>query len=432
MFETFFITVPFQFVLEFLKTTWWLWSFLILLPATRSLWLFWRQELFKNSTEWILLELRMPREIKKSPQAMEQVFASLHSLRNAPTDIKEKYWDGEVTRWFSLEMVSFGGEIHFYIRTSARYRGLVEAAFFSYYPDVEIEEVEDYSSKFPKDMGELYSENLDLWGTEMVLTRDEAYPIKSYHEFESPAEEKEFDPMSTFLETLGKLNKGEIVGIQILVAPKGSDWRDRWEKLVAKLKESSSKSALPSTLGGPDFIRSMRTPGESDVLEAVENNLSKPAFDTLIRFIYISPKELFFDSFARRGLVGAFNQYSALNLNSFRQNYTLSTRTRIWTWPHIFPKKRKWYRQERLLHNYRHREVPPETGMGRLITSYILNWNFASRRFAMNTEGLATLLHPPTYLVLTAPHMRRVESRKAGPPAGLAIYGEEGEIEKFK
>jgi hypothetical protein len=50
----------------------------------------------------------------------------------------------------------------------------------------------------------------------------------------------------------------------------------------------------------------------------------------------------------------------------------------------------------------------------------------------MNVEGLATLFHPPTSVVLTAPHIRRVESRKTGPPAGLAIFGEEGEIEKYK
>ena len=50
----------------------------------------------------------------------------------------------------------------------------------------------------------------------------------------------------------------------------------------------------------------------------------------------------------------------------------------------------------------------------------------------MNTRSLATLFHPPTFLVLTAPHLRRVESKKTGPPAGLAIYGDEGDLEKFK
>ena len=49
-----------------------------------------------------------------------------------------------------------------------------------------------------------------------------------------------------------------------------------------------------------------------------------------------------------------------------------------------------------------------------------------------NTEAIATLFHLPTAVVLTAPHIRRIESRKGGPPAGLAIFGDEEEIEKFK
>jgi len=34
-------------------------------------------------------------------------------------------------------------------------------------------------------------------------------------------------------------------------------------------------------------------------------------------------------------------------------------------------------------------------------------------------------------VVVTEPHIRHLESRRAGPPAGLSIFGEEKEIEKF-
>ena len=149
-------------------------------------------------------------------------------------------------------------------------------------------------------------------------------------------------------------------------------------------------------------------------------------------FIYLSPRETYYDSFARRGLVGAFNQYAALNLNSFRSNRHVGTRAQVWNWPHAYPKQRVEYRKQRLFLNYRKRDVPPETWWGKLITSYPKNLNFHSKRFKMTTEGLATLFHPPTAVVLTAPHMKRVESRKAGPPAGLAIFGGEEEIEKYR
>lgn len=411
-------------------------AFILLLAAFRSAWLFWRREMFKTSIKWILLELRIPREIKKSPQAMEQVLAALHSLRNVAGDIREMYWDGEVTRWFALEMVSFGGEIHFYIRTYYKQKNLVQAAFFSYYPDVEVVEVEDYVDKLPATIKEMYAQGYDMWGTEMLLAKEEVYPIKTYTTFfEAPEEERQFDPIAAFLEVLGKLQKGEIVGIQLLIAPAAQNWRDTGKDLVEKLRETKTKKEQRVSAEGQmeSFARMIaRSPGEVDILKAVENNISKQAFSTVIRFIYLSPRTIFYDSYARRGLIGAFNQYASLHLNAFVQNYAVSTRTRVWNWPHIFPKRRNEYRKQRLLYTYRKRIRLTDTFMGRLMTSYFLNWNFASKPVHMNTECLATIFHPPTFLVVTGPHIPRVESRKVGPPAGLAIFGEEREIEKFQ
>ncbi|RJQ28437.1 hypothetical protein C4571_03635 [Candidatus Parcubacteria bacterium] len=449
MWDNFFASVELFFAL-----TWWFWAFIILLPLFISTWLFWRQEVFKHSIKWTLLELKIPREIRKSPKAMEQLLMVIHGLRNAASDVREKWWDGEITRWYSLEIVSFGGEIHYYLRLYYKQRNLVEAGFFSYYPDVEVIEVEDYTERLPKSVREMKEQGYELWGSEMMIRKESAYPIKSYLDFESPDEDKQYDPMSVFLEVLGKIKKEEFVGIQILIAPASPDWKEKWYPLVEELrlrKEKEHGSAGPGTTtefpGGPlpafstktpdkdqtgNVFRSfMRTPGETDVLKAVEENLSQSAFDTLIRFAYLSPKELFYDSYARRGIVGSFNQYGALDINSFKQNSTISTRVRVWQWPFIFPNRRNEYRKERVLVNYIHRDIPHETFMGELLTSHFLNWNFASHRFEMSVRSLATLFHMPTFLVLTAPHLRRIESRKTGPPAGLPIYGEEGELERF-
>lgn len=441
---------------DVLAAIWPLLAFAVLLPLFTSTWLFYRQEKFeKEQIKWILLELKIPREIRKNPLAMEQVLTAIWNLRNAPGDFREKWWDGEVTLWFSLELVSFGGEVHFYIRLHRKYKDMVEAALFSYYPDVEVTEVDDYIGRLPSDIGEMYAQGYDLWGGEMILEKHDAYPIRTYPEFEAAEEEKQHDPMAVFLEVLGKLKREEIVAIQILIAPKDfREWVESGKEIVEELRTSKKGKAeiqvttktdfpggpLPafeavkkSTEDEPGFFRSMmRTPGETDVLKAVENNLSKPAFDTLIRFVYFSPQPLFYDSYPRRGLRAAFNQYGAVDINSFAINFSVATRTRIWQWPHFFPKIRNEYRKQRILYNFRNRKVPPETFMGRLLTSHLFNWNFSSKRFGMNTECLATIYHPPTYVVMTAPHIKRVESRKAGPPAGLAIYGEESEIEKYQ
>lgn len=140
---------------------------------------------------------------------------------------------------------------------------------------------------------------------------------------------------------------------------------------------------------------------------------------------------MFYDSFPRRAVGGAFNQYSALDLNAFVRNEMMSTRTKMWYRPYVFPKTRNEYKKQRLLHLLRAREIPPKKMIGRILTSGLFNWNIHSRTFELTTESLATIFHPPTRFVLTAPHMVRVESRKTGPPAGLAIFGEEGDIERL-
>ncbi len=427
-----------------------------LFQAAEQTLLFWRREDFKKNLRWVLLEIQISRETERNPKAMEQVLASLHGLRNAANDLNEYYHDGEVTRWFSLEMVSFGGEIHFYVRFYFKYRSLVEAAFFAYYPEVELIEVEDYLKRFPQNIEDMYSKGYERWGSEMILTKEAAYPIKTYPAFEAIAEEKEYDPISTFLEVLGKVKKPEMVGIQILLEAETGEWKEKWEKVVDKLKQSKlareamharkaeTKTEFP---GGPlpifsnekqetdafdIFAKALtRSPGETDVLKAVEDNISKPAFKATVRFIYFSPKLMFYDSFARRGLVGSFNQYSALDLNSFRQNVKVSTRLTFWNWPFLFYDVRNRYRKQRLLYHYLRWKPPQKTFWSKVLSAHPMNWNFHSKPITLNIEAVATLFHIPRNFVVTAPHIKRIESRKAGPPAGLAIFGEEEKIQKF-
>jgi len=420
-------------LIKIILSLWWLWGAFILFRLFLDTWIHYHQEDFKRNLEYILLELRIPREIKKSPQAMEQVLRALHALRTSADTAKEEYMEGVLTPCFSLEVVSFGGEVHFYIRCLKKQRNLVEAAFFSYYIDVEVVEVPDYIEKFPQTIAEMNERDYDFWGAEIALAKDDIYPVKSYVAFESPAEEKQFDPISVLLEFLGKAPKENIIGIQVLISPATGTWPDKWKSEIEKLqKPPMMEVATGSEEGGTREVATGRTPGQVDILKAVEESISKPAFLTLIRYIYIAPKSNYYHHFARLGMIGVINQYSALNLNSFRTNYKPAPSTGLWYWPHIFPKTRKIYRKQRTLYEYLNRVVPPEKKIGRLINSYLFNWYSYSKRFYMNVEGLATFFHLPTFLVLTAPHIKRVESRKTGPPSGLAIFGEEGEIEKYK
>lgn len=428
-FATFILSYAGTYISIFIEETWWFLLFIVLFPAARSTWLYWRQLLFRAGNTCVLLELRIPREVTRGPRGMEQVLRALHTLRNSPDNIGEKYWDGEVTRWFSLELVSFGSEVHFYIRCPIKQRGLVEAAFFAYYPDVDIVESEDYMKRLPEDADELWANGYEFYGGELLLSKPGAYPIKTYLDFEVPDEDTQLvDPISSFLEVLGKIKREEFVVMQINIAPAGHEWVEEFEELVEKLQKRGASSGKAGDEGSEFTIKS---PGQLKVVKAVEEKLARPAFETLIRIAYIAQKETYYDTFARKGIIGAFSQYGTLDMNGFRTNHKASTRTRIWDWPHIFPTSRRKIRQKRFYALLRERELPEEEWAGKLLSSHIFNWNNHSETIFLTTAELATIFHPPMHIVLTAPHIPRVESRKAGPPAGIPIYGDDSAIEKF-
>lgn len=440
-------------VLNFIAFTWWLWVFAFIVPLFRSLWLFYKQSQFKEAINWSLLELRIPREVKRSAKAMEQVLAVLHGLRGAPGNFKEKYIDGQVANWFSLEIMSFGGEVHFYIRCPEKFKTLIQSPLFSYYPDVEVMDAEDYAETIPATTAEIYSRDQDFWGTELMLNKDGVYPIKTYPNFESDIEESSLDPIGTLIEVLGKMKSEEMAGIQLTIIPKGAEWRDSVISEIDKIREGESKkeekkaklkTEFPGGYPLPAFVSSgapkegemkplkFPTPGTTDVLKAVESNLSKPAFDTLIRVAYLGPKAAFYDSFVRAGVITSFNQYATMNLNSFKPNAGTMTKASPYKWPFVFSKDRGEFRKQRFLYNFRRREIIEDNFIGKVLTSNLMDWNDKSQYSVLTTESLATLFHIPTQAVITAPHIKRVESRKVGPPAGMAIFGGENELERFE
>lgn len=410
--------------------------------------------MFKKDVEWATLEILIPREVGKTPRAMEQFFMSIHGLRNSAGDFLEKYIDGEVTLWWSFELVSFGREIHFYIRTPKKHKKMVEASLYAQYPTAEVVEAEDYMNDFPLTTREIYKKDYNIFGGELILRKSDPYPITTYEKFELSKDEMALDPISAILETLGNVQKEENVFIQILARPAGTEWQEPVKKLINKMtgREDSSKKGQSSGGGIIEFFINLflapakypewseakkeeakdekfsmfrLTPGEQETVKTIEASLAKPAFEIQIRYMYYAPKAIFSTNFARRGLIGAFNQYASPSLNSFRSNSKAETRTRWIYWPHLFVKQRVEARKQRLIDNYRNRKMPEESDVAKLYTSHPFNVNFASRTFFLSVAELATIYHIPSELVLTAPYIKRLESKRMGPPAGLPIFEEE-------
>ncbi|MEK7631152.1 MAG: hypothetical protein AAB417_03955 [Patescibacteria group bacterium] len=412
---------PTIFTIKLLVRFWWLWLAPTLFVVFRALWVSWRQQLYKAAIEWTLLELKIPRDIAKSPVAMDQFFIALSSVRNSPGDFEEIYLNGEVTLWFSLEVASFGGDIHFYIRTPKKHRRAVEANLYANYPMLEIEQVSEYLDRFPNSISDMYARNLDLWGTEFVLGKPDAYPIRTYLKFESMDEERSLDPIAALLEVFQKIDRKENYLLQILIQPADPvAWRAEGLKLVDKLKTREEK-VIQGPLG--EYTdRPMRTPGETEVLKAIELNLAKPGYNTLIRFVYIADKSVADGQSAKREMTTAINQYVAGDMNYFEHNRSVWTQAKYNVFPYFAPKLRAEARKVRMWEYFRERKLPEESVMGKYILARPWNFNIKQRVYVLNTEELATLYHPPTMLVMTGPLIRRIEAKKMGPSVGLEMF----------
>lgn len=377
--------------------------------------LFFSQSKYKSKIEWDIFEIRIPREVKKGPKAMEQFFASLWTLFNTPTSWKEKYIDGEVTLWHSFEIVGSGGTIHFYVRTPKRLRHSIESMLYAQYPDIEITDAEDYTLELPNTLEELKKIGYDLFGTELKLKNPAPNPINTYMAFEEKGgEERIIDPISVTLELLSKLRPEEKAWIQLIVRP-AIDWQKEGEKVMKDIREKAilKPPARPGEQQ-PVISFSLLTPAEEEKLKAVSRKVSKQGFSTLIRLLYLAPKDIF-NRNMWKNLTACFNQYSS-SLNYFALNIRSLTGARWYKWPYIFPKRRTESKKKKFLYRYKTRYIPEETFVGRLSDSNRVDMDKKSSTSVLNTEELATLYHPPTNVVLTAPTLDRIESKKISPP----------------
>ncbi len=223
------IGLTFLYVCIFLLLCAWAWRF----------WMMYINQKHLSSIKWTILEIKLPREINKSPLATEIALASLLQGGGVSNTYFKNYL-GSLPIYSSLEIASLEGVIHFYIRIQSRFRSLVEANFYAQYPGIEIVEADDYTQMIRYHH---LSKEVSMWGSSFKTSEswkpinsetgkeyqkgEKAYempadflPIKTYVDFgldKDPKEEFKIDPITPLLEAMGGIGKGEYMWYQILV-----------------------------------------------------------------------------------------------------------------------------------------------------------------------------------------------------------------------
>lgn len=408
----------------------WIIILFVFLLGSWEIWLNWRQNLYEAKRRWIFLAIDIPKAVidepAQSPRAVENIFAHLDGAHGSDT-LWEMYWQGKTQDWFSLEIVSIEGYIQFIIRTRDKFRDLVEAAIYAQYPDAEITEVVDYTKGTPKNFPD---PEWELFGTEWIkVKKEDAYPLRTYHDFEDPATKEFKDPLAAMLETMSRMGKGEQIWFQILITPiSQKEWVKKGEALVKKLigmKTEAKKTwmdnlidlpgqiagtALSQVIGGEEEVVKKKeerkdaslmqhlSPGTKTLVENIEKKISKIGFQTKVRMIYLAKKEVFKKARAAHPMVGVIKQFSTMDGQSIKPEYK-----KVGTATHyILVKKRLAWKQIKIMRAYKGRSQTRGIGKG----------------FVLNTEELATMWHFPATWI-KAPPVKTVESKRGVPPINL-------------
>ncbi len=425
------LTPYLKMVLPYLETAlkiflnwWWLILPPLLWKRAIFLWLWWRNELWTNKQKSVILEIRIPKENPKPIRAMESVFTGLWQLWAEPNWI-EKWWDGQELLSYSFDVVAIDGEPHFLIRCHESAKGLVETHVYSQFPEAEISEVEDYVKKVPQDIP---NKEWDLWGTDYKLLKDNCYPVKTYHDFETEREakeEKRIDPISSLLEGMGSLKKGEQIWVQIRAKPIQSEipWMSEGKKTIDKLVNRKvppkSKPLIEDIFNafmGKPVVKEEKkddmippemklTPGERDVVFGIEKKMSKIGYEVGIRYIYLAKKDVMVKPNLRLPM-SYFTNFATSNLNALvPDGRTIPKVRKKWYDPFWFPERRLYLKKRKIFRKY--------------VNRFPYDYPLPGGTFVLNVEELATIYHFPSRILTPASQIPRVEAKKGEAPLEL-------------
>ena len=320
----------------------------------------------------------------------------------------QTYWDGKHPPTFALELISSEGQIRFCINTQSRFKNLIEAQLYAQYPGIEVRELPvDYAFAIPEK-----NEGYGVFGFHFKLKKPDAYPIRTYIDYgldRNPKEEEKIDPISVTLESLGTLGKDEHMWLQILItANRGYDFKsgslaktDDWKGGV-KAEINNILAAAQKRVEAEKIGMQHLTEGERDIISSMERTVSKYAFNTKIRGLYIAKKESFNGS-RIPALVSLMRGTDDNARNAIVPAWRTDT---DWPWWQDRGKRvtDAWKREE--VEDYKKRTYTERSkgDAGMILT----------------TEELATLFHLPGSVVLNS-NIKRISSQRAEAQANLPV-----------
>ncbi len=375
-----------------------------------ALWMDYIQDIFATNTPYDTIEIIPPKNVERSPQPMESLFAGLQGSRiTIPT--YGEFCEGAMQPAISFEIVGTDHGVRFYVLLPSELRDVFESHLYAQYPDVHIRDVEDYVQNIP---ALIPNKDWDIWGADLELLKPDPVPIRTWQHFEEDVTGKMIDPLSGMLEVMSRARAGEYLVWQIIIEPLPEGWKDEGAQYVEELKGKKAPPKIGavgklmlavtgflgsgSSGGGGDAddapLEFRLSPVERKVLEAVEENIGRYMYRVKMRMVYAARRAVFNKAMVF-GFFGAMKQFADFNLNAFKPHVPSITYAL-----YLFREARLRFKKRKLMYTFSKRKM-------------------SGARFVLSDRELATVYHMPDMSVTTSAINRVDHSTKATAPHNL-------------
>jgi len=316
----------------------------------------------KQSLDSTLIQVTLPRDNEIKIDAAEQFFASFVGIKPHSGILSFLHPQPHL----SFEIVGLPEDIRFYVYTPNKYKDLVEKQVNGSYPDAEIKIVEEKNARDGYVLGNeynIFSKQGQVAFASLKLKDSSYKPLKVYKDFA-------VDPLSSITSVLAKMGVGEGAAIQILITAAKSNWSKQGRTFISSTKKIEAN---------PETAKYSADPKE---LEGIENKISKPGFETVIRLVVSSTSKEAAQAHLEN-MVAAFEQFNGIN---------------------SLTKAKKWFK-------------------GGFITDFVYRYlPMRGDSLVLTSEELAGLFHFPNKNIQT-PHISWLNSKRAPAPAQIPSSG---------
>ena len=287
----------------------------------------------RRSEQLVFLQLTMPKKESKEDKeveseqfsgtkdfrevlgVMDHLYQSLHSLYNKRLS---RILRGQP--YFSVEYAALAGEILFFVVCPRGLAHLIEKQFTSFYPDLIVDEVEDYN---------IFTKESVTSAQALLAEKHRTTTFKTYQQLKS-------DPLNTITNAFSKLKTEEGAAVQFILRPARQGWQKKVQKEAKEAlnpKKHGSKWWNPVALLGNLF--SMLTSGDNptetkedtptgervspmmeEYSKALDEKGSNPGYHTVIRVVTSAGSHARAESIME-SVVAAFSQFGSPHGNEF-------------------------------------------------------------------------------------------------------------------